>query len=251
MIDNIVLPILKQKFPEELSRSLLEAYFATLKEYRKQNWKYAGNEMGQFIEVARRMIEFMVSAQYTPLTDKLPIFNENTLRTYEQCSPSVETSYRILIPRYLYAMYSIRNKRGIIHKSEIDPNGMDLAIMLSSAKWILSEMVRLCSNLPFEETSELIESLLEKEQPLFWNTGNAIRVLDIKMDSPSKILCLLYYKDKQTDTELQKAIEYQNSTTFKSILKKLHKERKIEYISGQCFLSPLGLKEAEKTISRQ
>ena len=56
--------------------------------------------------------------------------------TYEQANQSIELSYRILIPRYLYAMYSIRNKRGIIHKSEIDPNAMDLTILLYSAKWV-------------------------------------------------------------------------------------------------------------------
>lgn len=154
--DNIVLEILKNKFPEELANSILQSYTATLKEYKKRNWKYAGNEIGQFIEVARRLLEFVFSSKYTPLSERLPFFNESALHTYEQASQSIEVSYRILIPRYLYAMYSIRNKRGIIHKSEIDPNAMDLTILLYSAKWVLSEMVRLSSDLSFEQTSELI-----------------------------------------------------------------------------------------------
>lgn len=249
--DNIVLEILKNKFPEELANSILQSYTATLKEYKKRNWKYAGNEIGQFIEVARRLLEFVFSSKYTPLSERLPFFNESALHTYEQASQSIEVSYRILIPRYLYAMYSIRNKRGIIHKSEIDPNAMDLTILLYSAKWVLSEMVRLSSDLSFEQTSELIESLMEKEQPLFWGVENTIRLLDVKMDSASKILCLLYHKDKQSDIELQRAIEYQNTTTFKTILKKLHKERKIEYTNGICLLSPLGIIKAEEIISQQ
>lgn len=251
MVNSTILNIIKKNFPEELAVSLLQSYIATTKEFRKRNWKYAGNEVGQFIEVARRMLEFVISSQYTPLSEKLSFFNESTLRFYEQANISVDVSYRILIPRYLFAMYSIRNKRGIIHKSEIDPNAMDLTVMLNSLKWILSEIVRLCSNLSFEQTSELIESLMEKEQPLFWDTGNTLRLLDIKMESKSKILCLLYYQDKQRDVELQKAIEYKNTTAFKIILRKLHNERKIEYANGICLLSPIGITEAEKILSEK
>lgn len=249
--DNIVLNILKNKYPEELATSIVQSYTATLKEYKKRNWKYAGNEIGQFIEVARRLLEFVFSSQYTPLSERLPFFNESSLHAYEQANQSIGESYRILIPRYLYAMYSIRNKRGIIHKSEIDPNAMDLTILLNSAKWVLSEMIRLSSDLSFEQTSELIESLMEKEQPLFWDVENTVRLLDVKMDSASKILCLLYYKDRQTDIELQNAIEYQNSTNFKAVLKKLHKERKIEYTNGICLLSPIGIIKAEAILSQQ
>ncbi len=248
MIKAKIIRILNLTFPSELTTSCLESFTAMLREYKKENWKYAGNESGQFIEVARRMIEFVTAAKYTPLSEQLPLFNENTIKLYEQNNVTVDTSYRILIPRYLFAMYSVRNKRGIIHKSNINPNYMDSTLLLNSAKWILAEFVRLSSNLPFEETTELIESLTEKEQSLFWNVENSTRILCPKMASSTKILCLLYYKDGQTDTQLQTSIEYKNSTSFKSILKDLHKERKIEYINGNCFLSPVGLKEAEETI---
>jgi hypothetical protein len=33
-------------------------------------------------------------------------------------------------------------------------------------------------------------------------------------------------------------------------LKALHKERKIEYKNGKCFLSPIGLSEAEEAIRK-
>ena len=147
-------------------------------------------------------------------------------------------------------MYSVRNKRGIIHKSEINPNAMDSTMLLNNAKWILAEFVRLSSNLPFEETEELIESLLEREQPIFWTIGEVTRILYPRMDSASKILCLLYYQDGQADAKLQSSIEYKNSARFKEILRKLHNDRKIEYINSDCFLSPIGLKEAEDIICR-
>ena len=250
MIQSKILLILKQTFPDELCSNFIESFVAIIREHRKQNWKYAGNESGQFIEVARRMLEFATTSKYTPLSDKLPLFNENVLRFYEHSDTSIDNSYRMLIPRYLFAMYSVRNKRGIIHKSEINPNAMDSTMLLNNAKWILAEFVRLSSNLPFEETEELIESLLEREQPIFWTIGDTTRILCPKMDSASKILCLLYYRDGQADVELQNSIEYKNSARFKEILRKLHNERKIEYVNNDCFLSPIGLKEAEDIICR-
>ena len=250
MVENKIFLILKQKFPDELCSNFIESFLAIIREHRKKNWKYAGNESGQFIEVARRMLEFATTSKYTPLSEKLPLFNENTLRSYEHGDISIDNSYRMLIPRYLYAMYSVRNKRGIIHKSEINPNAMDSTMLLNNAKWILAEFVRLSSNLPFEETAELIESLLEREQPIFWTIGEVTRILYPRMDSASKILCLLYYQDGQADAKLQSSIEYKNSARFKEILRKLHNDRKIEYINSDCFLSPIGLKEAEDIICR-
>ena len=249
MMQSKVFLILNQKFPDELCSNFIESFLAIVREHRKKNWKYAGNESGQFIEVARRMLEFATTCKYTPLSEKLPLFNENALRLYEHSDTSIDNSYRMLIPRCLFAMYSIRNKRGIIHKSEIDPNAMDSTMLLNNAKWVLAEFVRLSSNLPFEETAELIESLLEREQPMFWTIGVVTRILCPKMDAASKILCLLYYQDGQVDFKLQDAIEYKNTTRFREILKKLHSERKIEYINNDCFLSPIGLKEAEGVIS--
>lgn len=248
MIKNDVAKILSINYPVELVESTLSSYENALSEYQKGHWQYFGNEIGQFVEIVRRMIEYQLTSIYTPLENKLPNFNEKVLIAWENSDAKISEVYRIIIPRCLYSMYCIRNKRGMIHKNKIDPNKMDATVLLSNAKWVLAELFRQVSSLSFNDTAEIIDSIIVKNIDIAWKVDNTLRILDNKLSSKNKILCLLYIQDRMSDVELQKAIEYKNSSDFKKILKSLHKDRLIEY-STACILSPLGIIEAEKILS--
>lgn len=236
-------------YPTELVNSMLTSYEKAVAEYKKQHWQYFGNEIGQFIEVIRRLIEFKLYNKYTPLEKKLPNFNERILIEWENCDVKHAEVYRVIIPRGIYFMYCLRNKRGMIHKNHIDPNRMDASVLLSNAKWVLSEIFRQVSTMSFEETEAIVNSIMTKESTIIWDNGKILRVLDTKMASKDKIICLLYMKEKMTDLEIQKSIEYKNWSDFKKILKSLHKSKLIEYDSPNCILSPLGVEFAEKILS--
>lgn len=247
MTRNSVEQALTVVYPQEIVSSLLTSYENALREFKKNNWQYTGNEMGQFIETARRLLEFQLKGKYTPMIIKLSNFNEKVLADYEN-SPSKPEEYRIIIPRILYSMYCLRNKRGMIHKNHIDPNKMDASLLLNNSKWVLAEFFRLVSTKTFEETEEIINGIMCKETSIIWDIGNDLRVLDTKMKNVNKILCLLYFKDGQSELSLQKSTEYKNSSDFRKILKKLHTEKLIEYTSDKCLLSPIGSEKAEALL---
>ena len=249
MTQSDIQAVLGAVYPTELASSMLTSYKNALIEYKKGHWQYFGNEVGQFIEVARRIIEHQLDGKYTPLTDKLSIFSEKVLAAYEGHSGAVSEVYRIVIPRILYAMYCLRNKRGMIHKSHIIPNKMDASVLLGNTKWVLAELFRQASTLPFAEPENAIDSIMCRETSLVWDTGSSLRILDAKMAARDKVLCLLYIKDGQNETDLQYNIEYKNSSNFREILKSLHKEKLIEYSGGKCTISPIGIQKAEKLLS--
>lgn len=249
MIKSEIEDALALSIPKDLVSSLLSSYENALGQYRKENWQYFGNDIGQFIEIARRIVEYKLSGRYTLLTEQLSIFSEKVLTGDEQSPKEISESYRIIIPRILYSMYCLRNKRGMIHKSAIDPNKMDASVLLADAKWVLAEFFRLSSTLTFEETTEIIDSIINKETSLIWNVGKSLRILNPKMATKDKVLCLLYAKNGQSEMELLNATEYRNKTSFRNILKRLHKEKLIEYSSECCVLSPTGIDEAEKLLS--
>ena len=241
--------VLCTTYPQELISSMLTSYENALSEYQKSHWQYFGNEVGQFIEVARRAIEYQLEGKYTPLTDKLSIFNEKVLIALEGHSATISEVYRVVIPRTLYAMYCLRNKRGMIHKSHIDPNKMDATVLLNNMKWVLAELFRMTSSLSFEETESVIDSIMCRETLVIWNTGSTLRILNTKMPTRDKILCLLYTKNNQSEAELRNSVEYKNSSEFRKILKALHRDKLIEYTVDKCSISPLGLEKAESVLS--
>lgn len=242
--------ILSLTVPKELIDALLESYQKALTEFRKGNWSYFGNEIGRYIEISLRILEYMTLSKYTPLSSKLPIFNEQYLKNFEQSKIQKEESYRIIIPRQLYSMYCIRNKRGMIHINNINPNKMDATILLSSAKWVLAEFVRLLTNLGYDESIQLIESIINKELSIIWNEDDIFRILDTKLSCKEKILITLYLKNSTDIRELMEIVEYKNISLFRKILLELHKEKFIEYSNKRCIISPLGTTEVEKVFKK-
>ena len=91
--------VLTTVYPAELVDSMLTSYENALTEYKKEHWQYFGNEIGQFVEVARRMIEYQLDNRYTPLADKLANFNEKILTAWENYDSKVSEVYRIVSPR--------------------------------------------------------------------------------------------------------------------------------------------------------
>ena len=186
-------------------------------EFLKENWDYVGNEIGKFIEVAFRIVQNKTLNQYTSMNEKLPIINEGFLKNFEQ-SNNADEEYRIIIPRVLYSMYCIRNKRGMIHINNINPNRMDALYLINSSKWILAEIIRTTSNIDFEIAMQLIDDILHKTIPYVWRNNDTVRVLNTKLNVKEKILLLLYSEDKMSLEKLFNCIEYKNKTIFKKYI---------------------------------
>lgn len=242
---NKVKEILGNKYPIEISEKIIKIYSDTLLEFRKKNWKNCSSCIGQLNEAFYRILEYELTGNYIDLNTKLPVFQNSTLNNWENI-PNKPESLRIIMPRILFGMYCLRNKRGAVHLSSIDPNEIDATILMQQAKWFLAEIVRINSSLSFSETVELIKQIICKEVDIIWDAGNNIRILKTDLTTAQKVLCLLYYKDKQSDKELFSNTEYKNFSLFKNrILKDLHQKRFIEYDNQECKISPLGIKEAE------
>ena len=242
---------LKNKYPAELCSAILDSYIKSIAELRKHNWKYSANEMGAFIENSFRIIQYITLGNYNPINKQMPTFNQSLLNTFENATTSINESFRIIIPRVLYAMYCIRNKRGAIHPNNINPNRMDAQLLINSAKWVLAELYRLSISSDFEVAEKVINSIMDKEIDIIWDSGRCLRILDTKMTTKNKILCLLYIKNNQSVDSLQISIEYKNKSDFKKVLKQLHAQRLIEYVDEECILTPVGERKAEEIFNNK
>lgn len=241
--------ILSKKYPEELVDGLLACYSNAISEFRKENWKYFGDEIGQFIEYARRIIEFQFQNDCTQVGSALPSFNEQLLMNLAQADSSQNESYRIIIPRVLFAMNTIRNKRGTIHVSYISPNKIDASLQLGSMKWILAELIRLNSDTSSTEAEELINSIVQKEDVLLWEVNNKTRILNSKLSSKDQVLLLLYKHNSLPISKLLEFTEYKNKSRFVANIKSMHDARLLELSDEDiCTISPSGLHYIEELL---
>lgn len=230
-----------------LADNIISSFTEVEKNYFLKSWKTSELDAGHFVESVRRFIELQLNGNYTPIGTNLSIFNPPTLTSYE--NKSGHESYRILIPRVLYSIYCIRNKRGVGHVGEVSPNHSDATYILASVKWVLAEIIRLNSNISADETTKILDHLNERNIEGIWDIGQKKRILIDGLNLKQKILFLLYNSTKIKDEELLDFIEYSNKTYFKKALKELHKNRLIEYFDdGNCELSMKGSHEVENFL---
>jgi len=241
--------ILKSGFDAAIAKAIIDAYQEISGNYNLRKWKPSELDAGHFVEAIRRALDLELTGRYTPSSRSLPQFDDNALKYYEQ--QSGHESYRLLIPRALKAVYNIRNKRGVAHISDISPNEMDATFILYTVKWILAELVRLKSGLSVPETQKLIDTIVERQCSLIWKEGAITSILVPGMKARNQILVFLYDDSPKTDQELQRVIEYSNTTNFTKILCKLHNDKLIYYHDdGKCRISPRGLIAAEQIIQK-
>jgi hypothetical protein len=246
---NKVQQLLESTYNKDLTDKILEAYLEIESNFFLEKWKPSELDAGHFVESVRRLLELELTGTYTPFNAKLSNFSDKVLTFYEQ--QSGHESFRMLIPRILKSVYNIRNKRGVGHIKDISPNEMDATLILHSVKWVLSEIVRLKSNLSIPDTQRLIDDIVERKVDMIWKESDFQRILETKIPTKDQVLILLYNDKSQDIEDLREIIEYKNKSNFKILIKKLHVERLIEFrASGQCLLSPKGRLRAEELIKK-
>ena len=247
MINPKIIGHLENRYPQELADSLLNAYEEVLANYRIEKWKPSELDAGHFVEVVRRIIEKELFGKYTSLSKGLGPFNSTVLNKYE--STSGHEVFRILIPRVLFSIYCIRNKRGVGHISSISPNRLDATYILNSTKWVLAELVRIANSSNAEEAHELINHIIEREVDIVWDDGESFMILNSKLKAEQKILITLYKKDRVQVEELRVLVGYKNKSNFRKLAEKLKTKKFIDITADLiCKLSPIGIKEAESII---
>lgn len=238
--------------PEPLASELFEKYREIERNYRERRWEPSELNGGKLCEVAYSILKGHVDGVF-PATASKPSNFLKACQDLEKAPTSMGRSIRIQIPRILIGLYEIRNNRGVGHVGgDVDPNQMDAICVLHMSKWVVSELVRVFHDVSLEEATKLIEVISDRELLLVWNTGEVKRVLSTKLSLAQKTLVLLYSSTSPlSESELLNSLEPSNPSSYRStVLKKLHKNRILEYDQAAKLvqISPLGIREVEDRI---
>lgn len=231
--------------PKELVDGMISKLLSAINCYQTKQYDMCILSSGKFVEFAVRALEYLSSASYTPLSEKLFNFTSRRLEQFAQNSD--HEPYRTLIPRALFSMYCIRSKRGGIHVAITEPNRLDATKLIHDMKWVIYEFI---SSAPRSNSEQVVVALENFSSPLsqiIWDVDGTKRILSEKLSCSEQVLLLLC-ADSMSIDQLRLAIEYKNATRFKQVVSTLHKRRLINCHEEKCTISPLGYEEAEKII---
>lgn len=236
--------------PGGLRRPLLNAFKAIVNNYRERRWEPAELNGGKLCEVTYSILRGVVDGRF-PASPSKPRNMLDACRQLEAADPNrFNRSIRIQIPRVLVALYELRNNRNVGHVGgDVDPSEMDATLVMSTAQWIMAELVRVFHGVSTEEATTAVEALIERTLPIVWEVDGVRRVLVPGMSMRDKTLTLLYSEsDAVSESYLIRCVEHSNPTVFRnSVLIPAHRARLLEYNreSRTVRLSPLGARTLE------
>jgi hypothetical protein len=252
---EIALNNIPHKFREKIINTFLEIKKrASLANYNS-DYDSLGLSLGKFSEIILRLVQLEVTGTYTPFGEHIKNFAQIVDALSKTDKSKSSDSLRILIPRALNFLYTVRNKRAIGHVGgDVEANEIDMSTSVRIADWIMCELIRIYHKLSIEEAQDIVDTISTRSLPVIWEVNGKKRILRTDLNYKEKVLLLLYSEPQNgiLIEDLFEWVEYSSLSMFKSaVIKPLHDGRLIEFDKEfeTVHISPLGNNIVETKIS--
>ena len=185
--------------PSNFRKNILKTYRDLKTRHSEAKYDASGLSAGKFCESVFRFVQHHLTGSHVPFGTAIPNFVEECAKLVALPKTTGNESLRVVMPRTLVFVYTIRNKRGIGHVGgDVDANRLDSQIIATASDWILCELIRVFHSLSLEEAQDLVDSVSTRQVPDIWEVAGRKRVLRDDLDFKDKTLLLLYSSNDQT-----------------------------------------------------
>ncbi len=239
--------------PAGLRDPLVAAFNEIATNFAAHKWEPSELNGGKLCEAAYTILRGYVDGKWAARPSKPRDFVTACKDFEKEDKTKWPQTVRVTTPRLLMALYEIRNNRGVGHVGgDVDANHMDATLVLSGAKWVVAELVRIFHGVTTAEATEVVDALVERAVPTIWTIGDRRRVLVPGMSMKDQTLLLLYGPAGWVaEADLVKATEHSNASVYRrDVLVVAHKARLLEYdaTGRRAHISPLGIDYVEKKL---
>jgi len=243
--------------PSDFRARIIKTYLDLKARHSEGKFEAAGLSAGKLCESVIRLLQQELKGSHTPFGQQIQNFAAECESFSQIPKTQGSESLRIVIPRAISYLYTLRNKRGIGHAGgDVDANGIDGATISRVSDWVVCELIRIYHNLSLEEADALVSSLSSRDVPDIWEIGGKKRVLRNDLDFKQKTMLLLY---SSTDSailaeDLCSWTKYSNFAVYRrQVLGSLDSSNLVEYDrdSETVIISPIGIKLVEETVIRR
>lgn len=217
----------------QFSRALTPMFGAALakdlvRDFMKIRGDYAVKTLeraspGKFVETFVQCLQYLATGAF----DAHPSVDDYLSRRVEN-EQAIPEGLRICGARIARSIYTLRNKRNIAHKNEVDPNTIDLAFIHQGAAWIMAESVRIASGLPMQRAGELIE-LLQAPVGSLVEDIDGTRLVHADLPVREEILVLLHshYPEHVPIKNIEASLKARSTGTIRNRLGEMRVEKLI------------------------
>lgn len=245
---EVLTAILAKAITGSIAQSIVDNFILAEQSLVLGDWKKVGMAAGHFAEGVVRILEEQLEGKHTPIGKSLKPLNEHRLSGFS--SKAGPDTLRFHIPRALFLVYGIRNKKGIGHLSLHEAERHDAHFLAETLRWTIISLVNIFSNLSAEETEELATNVNERRIEALWKTQTVTRVLDPKMNLDKQICIVAYAEGGKTTEDYLVSSTERGRAYVRKVARKMHQERVVEFnsVEGTVELTPIGIQKAESIL---
>ena len=191
--NELALETALSSIPKRFRSRIIETYVGLKSAFAEGQYDACGVRAGKFCETMLRLLQDRLTAASIPFGQKIPNLEKECAKLEQLPVASAPESLRVMIPRAISFLYTLRNKRGIAHVGgDVDANEIDAAACIRIADWCLCELIRVVHTLSLEEAQALLDAIAVRQLPQVWTVVGKKRILDSSLDYKSQTLLLLY-----------------------------------------------------------
>ena len=236
---------LGKRLPDALARDLIDNFLALRQDVITATLGRASP--GKFVETVVQILQFLDAGSY----DQAPSVDA-FLRQIESRSSSVPDGLRVCGSRIARAMYTLRSRRNVTHKGEVDPNTFDLQFLHHGAQWIVAEVLRTVSGVSMEEAGKLVETVQAPAGGLVEDFGGRKLVLE-ELTAKQEALVLLHshYPEKVMPESVVRSMDRFAKKTVGNAVRGLWADKLVDGDPQSGYrLTGRGFREAVRTVQR-
>jgi hypothetical protein len=181
---------LSTTLPQKLAEELVEEFMTLRRDFSTKT--FGRGAPGKFVETAVQCFQHLGHGSYD---DKPSV--DDYLNSRLEGEKNLPEGLRLCAGRIARSMYTLRNKRNIAHKGDVDPNNYDLAFLHQAASWMLAEFLRHATSITMTEAGALIAQIQAPIDELVEDI-EGIRLVhaDVSLEDEIKILLRSVYPEK-------------------------------------------------------
>jgi hypothetical protein len=216
---------LEKHLPAKLAADLVNQFVSMKMDVATQTLERAAP--GKFAETVVQVLQYLARGTYNKSFKSGEV--EDFLKNTEARPINLPQDLKIVVTRVARGMYSLRSKRGIAHKSAIDPNIYDLRYLYSSAQWVLCEIICHVLSADMDTAGKLVEFIQVPSSSLVEDFGDKRLVLRAGTTEEEVLTLLLhYYPTPILASQLHKDMDRRAPSTVSNAITALYRRRLIE-----------------------
>jgi hypothetical protein len=196
---------------------------------------------GLFAEVMLRIYQHLLGEAVAPFgNDIVPREKTRILNTAESTG-TMDAHVRQKTVPLVRLLLDFRNNRDVAHLGGFDANSMDALFVMTSATWMVCELVRVYGGYAMLEAQKIVDALSVKEYPVIIEREGELFITRHDLKAKQEVLVLLTKNMSATAEFLHEKTRDSNRSRFQSNLREMVADKFIgRAANGEYFIMPRG-----------